>query len=254
MMIMTRSHADIWERAFPSPEGIGRALGGQAQRVIGVSTILRYTAPAMDCLDGRRQHDRRYPTGHMIENDVIDDWFCREVLPLERSLTYFIRRNWRVADDVIDLRHDIYELALAGARNGLPTSTKPFVFTIARHHLINCAKRARIVSFDLVADLEAIEHDVDLFAEERHLTARDTLRQVQAGMERLSPRVREIVHLRKFEGLDTQETADQLGIGIDAVKQQLRLGMQALTDFMLGGSGKIVRPRLARRRDRRSDP
>ncbi len=189
----------------------------------------------------------------MIDDDAIDDWFCREVLPLERSLTHFIRWNWRVEDDVIDLRHDVYELALVGARNGLPTSTRGFVYTIARNHLINKAKRARIVSFDHVADLEGVLHDVDLFAEERHLTARDTLRQVQAGMERLSPRVREIVHLRKFEGLDTRETAERLGIGVDAVKQQLKMGMTALTDFMLGGSGKIVRPKFARRRDRRSD-
>jgi RNA polymerase sigma factor (sigma-70 family) len=189
----------------------------------------------------------------MIDDEAIDDWFCREVLPLERSLTHFIRRNWRVADDVIDLRHDVYELALAGARNGLPTSTRSYVYAIARNHLINSAKRSRIVSFDLVADLEEVTHDIDLFAEERHLTARDTLRQVQVGMEQLSPRVREIVHLRKFEGLDTRETADRLGIGVDAVKQQLRMGMQALADFMLGGSGKIIRPQFKRRRNRRTD-
>lgn len=189
----------------------------------------------------------------MIDDEGIDDWFCREVLPLERSLTHFIRRNWRVADDVIDLRHDVYELALEGARNGLPTNTRPYLYAIARNHLINCAKRKHIVSFDLVADLEDVARDVDLFAAERHLTARDTLRQVQAGMERLSPRVREVVYFRKVEGLDTQQTADRLGIGIDAVKQQLRMGMQALADFMLGGSGKIVRPQFKRRRDRRSD-
>jgi len=189
----------------------------------------------------------------MIDDEAIDDWFCREVLPLERALTHFIRRNWRVADDVTDLRHDVYELTLSGARNGLPTNARPFVYAIARNHLINSAKRSRIVSFDLVADLEEVTQDVDLFAEERHLTARDTLRRVQAGMERLSPRVREIVRLRKLEGLDTRETADRLGIGIDAVKQQLRMGMQALADYMLGGSGKIVRPQSKRRGYRRTD-
>lgn len=190
----------------------------------------------------------------MIDEEAIEDWFCREVLPLERSLTLFIRRNWRVEGDVIDLRHDVYELAIASARNALPGNTRALLYTIARNHLINRAKRERIVSFDLVADLETIEQDIDLFATERQLTARDALRRVYAGMELLSPRVREIVHLRKFEGLDTRETADRLGVGVDAVKQQLRLGIQALTDFMLGGSGKIVRPQLKRPRDRRADP
>lgn len=187
----------------------------------------------------------------MLDDEAIDDWFCREVLPLERSLTLFIRRNWRVADDVIDLRHDIYALVLAGVRDELPVNSRAFVYTIARNHLINCAKRARIVSFEHIADLESDPRHVDLLAADRQLTARDMLRQVQAGMEKLSPRVREIVHLRKIEGLNTRQTAERLGIGIDGVKQQLRLGMQALADFMLGGSGKIVRP-PARRRQRRS--
>ncbi len=183
-----------------------------------------------------------------MDDESLEDWFCREVLPLERSLTHFIRRNTRVADDVIDLRHDVYELAITGARKGLPSSTRAYLFTIARNHLINRAKRARIVSFDLVADLEAIDKDIDFLEAERHLDARDALRQVQAGLENLSPRVREIVRLRKIEGLDVRETAERLGIGKDAVNHQLMMGMKALADFMAGGPGKIVRPKSVGRR------
>lgn len=66
-------------------------------------------------------------------------------------------------------------------------------------------------------------------------------------MDALPPRCREVVRLRKVEGLTTQETADRLGIGIDTVERQLTMGMRALVDFMLGGTGKIRRPRLIRR-------
>lgn len=191
----------------------------------------------------------RRPTDSIAGDEALEDWFCQEVLPLERSLTHFIRRNWRVEDDVTDLRHDVYEQAIASARAGLPGNTRALLYTIARNHLINRAKRERIVSFDLVADLATVERDIDVLATERQLSARESLRLVHTGMELLSPRVREIVHLRKVEGLNTQETADKLGIGVDAVKQQLRLGMQALADFMLGGSGKIVRPQFKRRRN-----
>ncbi|UIJ43507.1 RNA polymerase sigma factor [Sphingomonas cannabina] len=184
----------------------------------------------------------------MVEDKAIEDWFCREVLPLERSLTHFIRRNWRVTDDLVDLRHDIYELAIAGARSGLPLNTGPYVFTVARNHLINRAKRARIVSFELIADLEAVEPEVDLLATERHLSAREALRRVYEGLEKLSPRVREIVRLRKVDGLSVDETAERLGIGKDAVNHQVMMGMKALADHMLGGSGKIVRPKFDRRR------
>ena len=183
----------------------------------------------------------------MVNDEALDEWFCREVLPLEGVLTRFIRRNWRVADDVMDLRHDVYELAFAGARKELPMNTQQYLFTIARNHLINSAKRARIVSFEHVADLETVDREVDLFEAERHLTARDTLRRALAGLEKLSPRVREIVELRKIEGLTPQETADRLGIGKDAVNGQLVMGMKALASHMLGGPGRIVRPRYGAR-------
>jgi RNA polymerase sigma-70 factor (ECF subfamily) len=190
----------------------------------------------------------------MVDDRALEEWFCREVLPLERSLTHFIRRNWRVADDVTDLRHDVYELAIGGARTCLPSSTRQYLFTIARNHLINRAKRAQIVSFDLVADLENVDREVDLFEAERHLSAREALRRVQEGLEKLSPRVREIVELRKIEGLDVQETADRLGIGKDAVNHQVMMGMKALADHMLGGAGKIVRPRFGKRRTQKGEP
>ena len=186
----------------------------------------------------------------MVDDETLEAWFCREVLPLERGLAHFIRRNWRAADEVSDLRHDVYELAIGGARNGLPANTKAFLFTIARNHLINCARRQKIVSFELVADLETMEREVDMFAAERQLLARDALRRTRQGIERLSPRVREIVLLRKIEGLSTRETAERLGIGLGAVERQLSMGMKALADFMLGGSGRIVRQKSVRRRHR----
>lgn len=183
----------------------------------------------------------------MADDRLVETWFCEQVLPLERSLTNFIRRNWRVEDEVLDFRHDIYELAISGARDGLPRNTRAYVFTVARNHLINRAKRARIVSFDLVADMEHIDREVDMLATERQLSAREELRRFQAGLDRLSPRVREAVVLRKVEGLDARETAKRMGIGIDAVNKQLAMGMKALADFMLGGSGRVVRPKVDRR-------
>jgi RNA polymerase sigma-70 factor (ECF subfamily) len=188
----------------------------------------------------------------MIDDAALNAWFCEHVLALEPALTSFIRYNWRIAEDVIDLRQDIYERVLAGSRQELPMNTKAFVFTVARNHLINQAVRARIVSFDLVANLESEGVVTDLLATERHLDARDQLRWARDGLEALPPRCREVVRLRKVEGLTTKETAERLGIGIDTVERQLTMGMRALVDFMLGGTGKIVRPRFARKRQAKS--
>ena len=59
-----------------------------------------------------------------VQDSALREWFCDEVLPLEPALTAFIKRNWREAHEVFDLRQDIYERALVGARAGLPDYTR----------------------------------------------------------------------------------------------------------------------------------
>jgi RNA polymerase sigma-70 factor (ECF subfamily) len=184
----------------------------------------------------------------MIDDATLKAWFFREVFPLEAALTRYIRRNWRNESDVADLRQEIYARLYSAARERLPLQTKPFLFTIARNHLINLARRAQVVSIEHVADLESSFVVVDAVTPDRHLTARDELRRVQAGLDLLPPRCREVVVLRKIEGLSTKEVAARLNIGVDAVEQQMVHGMRALVDFMMGGPGKIRRPPARKRR------
>lgn len=233
-------------------------LGG---RMISVSTLSSATRdyPALDAKIGLPFSERRLspssqtceariiPTDKMVEDDVLNAWFVREVLPLERALTAYVRRNSRVTDDVSELRQDIYEHALIGARRELPSNTRAYLYTLARNHLINQAKRARVVSFEMVADLDSESLDLDIFEAERALTARDELRHASAGIDKLPPRCREVMRLRKLDGLSTQEAAVALGVSTETVRQQLKYGMKALIDHMLGGSGKIVRSKFGRR-------
>jgi RNA polymerase sigma factor (sigma-70 family) len=190
----------------------------------------------------------------MVDDDVLNAWFVREVLPLERPLTAYVRRNWRIAEDVFELRQDIYEHALIGARRELPSNTRAYMYTLTRNHLINQAKRARIVSFEIVADLDGELPGFDISEAERALTARDELRHAKAGIEKLPPRCREVMRLRKLDGLSTQEAADTLGVSTETVRQQLKYGMKALIDHMVGGTGKIVRPRFGRRSANEAQP
>lgn len=190
----------------------------------------------------------------MVDDATLKAWFFREVFPLEAALTRFIRRNWRNESDVADIRQEVYAKVYDAARENLPMQAKPFLFTTARNHLINKARRVKIVSIEHVADLEALNVAVDAVTPDRHVTARDELRRVQAGLDRLPARCREVVVLRKVEGLSTREVAARLGVGTDTVERQMVLGMRALVDFMLGGSGKIVRSGAKSAKARAGEP
>ena len=178
-----------------------------------------------------------------MDDKDLREWFVSAVLPLEPQLLSYLRRSWKMPDEARDMLHDVYEKALVGASQGLPSHSRAYVFTIARNLVITRAKRAKIVSFELIADIDSVCGLEDSITPERHAEARLELHRALEGIKRLPPRCREMVHLRKVEGLTTREVAERLNVSIAAVERQLTLGMRALTDFMLGGSGRVRRKR-----------
>jgi RNA polymerase sigma-70 factor (ECF subfamily) len=173
----------------------------------------------------------------MPERQALKAWFTREVLPLEPALTRFIRRNWREEADLVDLRQEVYVRVYEAACRQLPLDTRPFLFATARNCLIDRARRARIVSFDLVADLESAVVLEDAVTPERLVGSREDLRRVQAGLDTLPERCRQVIVLRKLEGLSQQETAERLGVTVKAIEQQTTRGMRALVAFVFGEDG-----------------
>ncbi|MGO4260508.1 RNA polymerase sigma factor [Lysobacter sp. TAB13] len=171
----------------------------------------------------------------------MDEWFMREVLPLEPALMKLLRRSGFNESEQIDMRQDLYMHLYEAARDGLPTHTKAFVFRSLRNLLINQVRRAQVVSIESIADIDALNVSAHSFTPEREATAREELQRLRAGLERLPPRCREVVVLRRVEGLSQRETAERLGVKVSTVEKQMAYGLRALTDFMLGGSGKIRR-------------
>lgn len=178
-----------------------------------------------------------------MPNDL-DDWFIREVLPLEGTLMRYLRRNWRDAAEWADLRQEVYARVYEAARRGLPDSAAPFVLATARNLLIDRARRSQVVSIDALAELDGLA--LDELTPERHASGRADLQRLAEAMEELPPRCREVVVLRKVDGLSQREVAEQMGIAEDTVEKQIAKGMRALADALFahgigGGIAKLER-------------
>ena len=61
-------------------------------------------------------------------------------------------------------KRQIYERVFVAAREALPQNSRAYIVKIARNYLIDRARRARIVSFELVADLEDVHKEVDVLS------------------------------------------------------------------------------------------
>ncbi|WP_315724907.1 RNA polymerase sigma factor [Sphingosinicella rhizophila] len=164
----------------------------------------------------------------------MDRWFLAEVLPLEAALVRFLKRHWRDPHEIADLRQEVYARCYSAALNARPLQTKPFVFATARNLLIDKARRRRIVSLDLVADFEGLNvTEQDLSAEAR-LEARDQLRQLRRAIASLPPRCREVIMLRKIEGLPQRAIAERMGIAEGTVETQVCKGVKMLAERIFG--------------------
>lgn len=170
------------------------------------------------------------PVRQRLDTHELDRWFSEEVLPLEPVLMRLLRRHWRHQDDIPDLRQDIYMRVYESARrDGIPDSTRAFVFTCARNLLVDQARRAQVVSIETIGDLEELpEQPTSDFGPERVAGARSELRLLQAALDDLSPRCREIVVMRKIEELTHEEISARLGIAQGTIEKQITLGIRAI--------------------------
>ena len=94
------------------------------------------------------------------------------------------------------------------------------MFRCARNLLIDQARRARVVSFDQVADVDELAGAAARRATpERLVGARAELALLEQALAALPPRCREVVTLRRVEGLKQKEIAARLGIAEGTVER-----------------------------------
>jgi RNA polymerase sigma-70 factor (ECF subfamily) len=172
--------------------------------------------------------------GEAMAVSAVEDWFVREVLPLEAMLMHFLHQNWRNKADLEDFRQEIYAQLLEAAETQLPERTKPFVFATARNLLINRVRREHIIPIDAVADMESFGLAADEPGPDRSVIARDTLRKLNLALDRLPPRAREAVVLRRIEGMTRREIAERMGIAERTVADHIAHGMRVLANALFG--------------------
>lgn len=171
---------------------------------------------------------------------LLDEWFMREVLPLEPMLMRFLQRNWRNEAEITDLRQEAYARIFEAARRERPTLVKPFLFQVARNLMIDRLRKQSVVNLETMADFDWLNVSDDKPSIESAVTARQELRLLQGALDGLPPRCRQVVVMRKVEGLSQKEVAKRMGITIETVENQVAKGMRLLTQALAGRREEVT--------------
>jgi RNA polymerase sigma factor (sigma-70 family) len=176
--------------------------------------------------------------GLVVKRDAVSAWFSREILSLEAILMHYLRQNWRNANDIPDLRQEIYARVLQAARERIPDNPKQFLLTSARNLLIDLVRREQIVPMETFADFEAFDIAADEPEPDRAIIAKEELRKVKAALVHLPPRTREAIELTYFAGLSCTEVAKRMGVAKPTASKFIAKGTLTLGRILHGPSGR----------------
>ena len=164
--------------------------------------------------------------------DTLDSWFKREILVHEETLMRFLARVWPRRDEREDIRYEAYARVYEAALRSRPTSPKSFLFATVRHLMADRIRRERIVSIAAGGENEYLDVLADEISPERHVGASQDLARLAHAFDRLTPKCREAIWLRRVLELSQKQAARKLGITEKAIEKRLAVAVRLITQYM----------------------
>ncbi|HEY3637052.1 MAG TPA: sigma-70 family RNA polymerase sigma factor [Rhizomicrobium sp.] len=144
-----------------------------------------------------------------------------------------IRRRTRADQDAEDLLHSAYLRLSAYRAEHEVREPRAFLVQTAAHLAVDKHRRERHVSPSPVDSLGESLEDISPLQDEV-LEARERLRRVQAGLERLPSRTRQVFLMHRVEGMKLREISAALGISQSAVEKHVAKAVLFLTEWTEG--------------------
>ena len=203
----------------------------------------------LPCLDPRRRHWLRCSFALLVLNPSSprhlptteeNRWFSEEVQVHEPSLRAYLHTRFPFAPDIDDVVQESF-LRLWKVRMAQPVLyAKALLFKVARHVVIDSARRNLISPIDRVTDLAALPViDDGRPGPAEAACIRDEIVLLAAAIDSLPARCREILILRKLRGVSQKAIAAQLGLSEQTVQVQVSRGVRRCEEYL---KSRGVRP------------
>jgi RNA polymerase sigma factor (sigma-70 family) len=175
-------------------------------------------------------------------DESLDTWFKREILPQEAAFLRYLFRVWPKRDEVTDLRQEVYARVFESARTSRPQMPRAFLFATARNLMADRVRRARVVSIEAVGDIDELNVLVEEVTPEHHAIARQELKRLAWAFDRLPPKCREVMWLRRVQEMSQKEVAKHLRVRETTIEKHISRAVRLLAQLMLAGNNRGDEP------------
>lgn len=169
-------------------------------------------------------------------------WFAEEVHPHEAQLRSYLRGSFPSVRDVDDVVQESFlRIWNVRARHTI-RSAKDFLFQIGRNVATDIIRRECSSPIDVLSDLDSTTVAENGPGVHELICTREELAVLADAIARLPSRCREIVMLRKIQGVSQKEIARMLGVSEVTVQNQVARGVNRCREYL---AKRSVHPSIA---------
>jgi RNA polymerase sigma-70 factor (ECF subfamily) len=120
----------------------------------------------------------------------------------------------------------------------ITTSVKSFLFSASKFKSLNLLRDTKTKK-RIVEKIGRTEPLITSEEEDSYIDTGEFKKILDAAVDQLAPKCREIFLLSKFEDLSNREIAEKLGISVKTVENQMTIALKKLREYLLPFRGKI---------------
>lgn len=160
-------------------------------------------------------------------------WFARELLPHEQAVRRWLTRRVRGLPgcDLDEVIQEAYARVWAADTSKI-TNARAYFFVTARHVVGEALRRARVVSIEMIADIDSLNIMDDAGSPERRLSGREDVERLARVLAALPVKCRMAFELRKFDGLSQRDIAMRMNIAESTVEKHLAKALRLVMKEM----------------------